>query len=77
MIALQTVGEITTLITIDFFLIFRVVTVEDNFILGYATIGSIAVYVLVCTAYILWDIIAYSRSSLIRMLVMRKYKEQR
>ena len=75
MIALQTVGEITTLITIDFFLIFRVVTVEDNFILGYATIGFIAVYILVCTAYILWDIIKYSRTSLIRILVMRKYKE--
>lgn len=73
----QTVGEITTLITIDFFLIFRVVTVEDNFVLGYATIGFIAFYVLVCAAYIMWDIITESRSSLIRFLAMRKYKVQR
>ena len=77
MLNLQTVGEITTLITVDFFLIFRVVTVEDNWVLGYSTIGFIAIYVVVCTAYILWDSIAYSRSSLIRFLAMRKYKVQR
>ena len=65
------------MVTIDFFLIFRIVTVEDNFNLGYATIGVVAFYILVCTSFILWDISAHSRSSLIRFLAMRRYKKQR
>ena len=77
MLWLQTVGEVSTLAMIDFFLIFRVVSVEENFVLGYATIISIGVYILICFVFILCTTVVESKTRLIHFLAKKKYQKQR
>ena len=77
MLLLQTFGELSTLAMIDFFLIFRVVSIEENFVLGYATIIFIAVYIAICLVFILWSTAAEIKTSLIHFLAKKKYREQR
>ena len=71
------IGEATTLITIDFFLIYRMVSVETNFELGYATIGVIAVYILICAFFIIKNTVLEGKSNVKRWLVLCMYRRKR
>lgn len=77
MLRLQTFGELSIMITADFFLIFRVVSVETNFELGYATIGAIGSYMFLCACYIIWNLVIDSKWKFRRWLAYRRYFKQR
>ena len=53
------------------------VSVEDNFTLGYATIIFVATYMFVSVIIILRNIFISARNSLRRYLAKRAYKKQR
>ena len=74
MMWLQTIGELSTLAMIDFFLIFRVVSIEENFVLGYATIMFIAFYIAICFLFILWTTVAETKTNLIHFLAKKNYR---
>lgn len=74
---LQIFAEISILVTSDCFLSFNIVSVEDNFTLGFATIGVIGVYVFVCLVFILHKVAVSMIDQFRRWNAWRIYKSKR
>ena len=53
------------------------VSVERNFELGYATIGVIAIYILICAYFIIKNAVLDGKSNVKRWLVLCMYRRSR
>lgn len=52
-------AEMSILVTSNLFLTFNIVSVEDNFTLGYVAVGVVALYVFISLLVILKDLFVY------------------
>lgn len=69
---MQTFSEIVVLYVCHLFFLFNVVTVEQNYLLGYLPIGVVALYLLVSLLFILRKIyVSYKTKFLYKMAVRR------
>ena len=59
------------------FFLFNVVTVEQNYLLGYLPIGVVAFYLLVSLVFILRKIYVSYRAKLLYKIAVSKFKKQR
>ena len=59
------------------FITFNIVSVEENFTLGYATIGIVGLYIFVCLLVILKNVFVVIRDKLRRWRAMRSFKSKR
>ena len=76
-IRMETFTELIILQCAHCFLCFNVVSVEDNFKMGYIVIGLLGIYALVCIGLILIGTIAHFIKSLKMKFVMRRYRKSR
>ena len=69
--------ELAILLTTDSFVAFNMVSIDNNFILGYQAIAIIGAYIVICAIIILAKLFLFVRDKLRRMLAMRRYVKQR
>ena len=74
---LQTISEVCIMISTFCFIAFNIVSVEDNFTLGYFTIGVTGVYISICALIILRNFVIHMRNELRLRLVLHEYKKSR
>ena len=65
--------ELAILLTTDSFVAFNMVSIDNNFILGYQAIAIIGAYIVLCAMIILAKLFIFARDKLRRMLAMRRY----
>ena len=73
----QTFTEMTIMMTTLCFMAFNIVSVEDNFSLGYYTISIIGTYISICALLIIANLLSFVYSSLRFRLAMRAYRSSR
>ena len=67
------IGSFVVLMTSYSFLVFNVLSVEQNFDFGYVTIGIISIYFLFSIAQVVINSLVQSKKSLRMMLFKRRY----
>lgn len=70
-------SECVVAITIYCFIVFNMVSVEDNFILGYFTIGFVSLYILISLLTISRQTYREKRLWLYKIFAKRKFTKQR
>jgi len=72
---MQTFSEIVVLYVCHLFFLFNVVTVEQNYLLGYLVIGVVAFYLLVSLGFILRKIYVSYRAKFLYKKAVRRFKK--